>query len=370
MAGKIKLSNSITFLFNYGKQVNTMRHRKSIVLMSLVSLYLLVSAAAAADKPDKSETPLSYHLLVEKKVSAQAETIACRLRGENNTKELQFLSRPKEEDISLAIKGLDKRLYSVSFEERGFENLAKLGIYLRPKCAIEMKLAKIVPKKYEEGKPWISRGKYSITASWKRPGLPGVEAGKFEVVKKYTPVITDVQQGKNEYPLGIILESSSKTYYWGEPIMLSVHIENNGALPVRLMNYLDHYKCFFMFEKKDAASNKKIEDSTYWPGSITPHATKGWITLLPGEVLSVAIDASEEFKTATEYRASITYLCRPRLYPKDGKPKDPIYPGMGLIFPPDGKPYYTKQYFWASNEIELAISNAPREEQIKEQVKE
>jgi len=324
----------------------------------------------AAGKPDKSQMPVTYHLLVEEKVSAQAETIACRLRAENNTKELKFLSRPKEEDISLAIKGLDKRLYSVSFEERGFENLAKLGIYLRPKCAIEMKLATIVPKKYEKGKPWISRGKYSITASWKRPGLAGVEAGKFEVVKKYTPVITNVQQRKNEYPLGIILEPSSKTYYWGEPIMLSVHIENNGAIPIKLMNYLDSYKDFFIFEKKDAASNKKIEDSTYWPGSITPHATKGWITLLPGEVLSVAIDASEEFKTPNEYRVAVTYLERPRLYPKDGKPKYPFNPSLALIFPPDGKPYYTKQYFWASNEIELAISNTPREKQIKEKVKE
>ena len=343
-----------------------MRYEKLIVLMLIVSLFVLVSVAAAADKPDKSEIFLSYHLLVEEKVSINADTISCRLRVENKSDTLQFLSRPKEKDISLAIKGLDKRLYSVSFEERGFENLAKLGIYLKPKCAIEMKLAKIVPKKYEEGKSWISRGKYSITASWKRPGLPSVEAGKFEVVKKYTPVITGVQQRKNEYPLGIILETSSKTYYWGEPIMLNVSIENNGDFTIKLRNHWDRYKDFFRFEKKYAASNEEIQELTHIRAQISPHATKGWITLLPGEVLSVAIDAIDEFKIPTEYRASITYLGTPILYPKDGKPKDPIYPGLGLIFPPDGKPYYTKQRLWTSNEVELAISNAPREEQIKE----
>ena len=344
-----------------------MRYQKIIVLILSVSLSLLVSVAAAAGKPGNSQMPVTYHLLVEKKVSAQAETIACRLRVENKSNTLQFVFRPKEEDISLNINGLDKQRYSVDFVKRGFENLAKREIPLRPKCAIEMKLATIVPKQAKEGQSWIPRGKYSITASWKRPGLPGVEAGKFEVVKKYTPFITYVQQRKNEYPLGIILEPSSKTYYWGEPIILSVRIENNGDLPVKLKNYFHRYKDFFEFEKIYAITNEKVQELPYMRAAITPHAIEGWITLLPGEFLSVAIDASDEFKLPTEYRVSVNYRGRILVYPKDGKPKDPIYPGLGLIFSPDGQPYYTKRHTWPSNEIDLIISVAPREEQVKEQ---
>ena len=342
-----------------------MRYEKLIVIMLIVSFFVFVSVARAAGKPGDSQMLVTYHLLVEKKVNSQTGAIDCRLRVENKTDKLQFVSRPVEKDISLSVKGLDKGRYSVTFEERGFESLAKREIPLRPTCAIEMKLGKIVFRRPEGGEFAIPQGNYSIAASWKRPGLPDVKTGNFEVVDEYVPPITRVQATSDEYPLDIVLEPSSKTYNLGDRILLSVRLQNNGALPVSLMNYFHPYKNHFRFEKKDAASGRKLE-GYMGPGAlISPRAIEGWITLLPGECLSTTINASDEFKSPNEYRVAVTYFRTILIYPKDGKPKDPIYPSLGLIFPPDGKPYYTKQHNWTSNEVDIAILEADKKEKIE-----
>lgn len=131
--------------------------------------------------------------------------------------------------------------------------------------------------------------------------------------------------------------------------MLSVRIQNNGSLPVKLLNHFHPYKNHFRFEKKYAASNKKIKEAMHPIALITPHAIEGWITLLPGESLSVPIDASGEFKTPGEYRAAVTY-----------------YRSRILLYPPTGKPYYTDQYTWTSNEIDMVILGTPKEEQVED----
>ncbi len=238
----------------------------------------------------------------------------------------------------------------MSVERRGFESLAKREIPLRPTCAIEMKLGRIVPSGSKEGESVIPPGNYLVSALWKRPDLPDVRPCQFEVIAGYQPPAINVQPRHDEYPLGIILESSAKRYRRDEPIILSVRIQNNGPLPVTLMNYFDRYKDFFRFEKKDAASGKRIQETMYIAAAITPHATEGWITLLPGESLSVAIDASDEFKTPGEYRAGVTY-----------------YRSRILLSPREGKPYYTKQHTWTSNEVDIVISNAPRPDISKEE---
>lgn len=326
-----------------------MRYGKVLGIVVGVSLLRSISVGKPTDEPDNLQMPLSYHLLVEKKVDSQTREITCRLRVENKTDKLQFVSRPTEKDISLSLEGFDKGRYSTVFEEREFESLATSQIPLRPTCAIEMKLGRIVPAGSKEGEPAIPPGNYLVTALWKRPNLPDVRPSEFQVIAGYQPPPTDMQPTQDEYPLGIILEPSTQRFYATDSIMLNVRIQNNGPMPVTLMNYFDRYKDFFRFEKKHAASGKKIPETMHMAAAITPHAREGWLTLLPGECLSVAIDASDEFKTPGEYRVAVTY-----------------YRSRILLHPRESKPYYTKQDTWTSKEIDIVISNAPKPEIPKE----
>lgn len=322
-----------------------MRYGKLLGIVLTVSLLRPTSVGKSTDKTDDLQMPLSYHLIVPKKVGSQTREVVCRLRVENKTDKLQFVSRPVEKDISLSVEGFDKGLYSVVFEEKEFESLSTRQIPLRPTCAIEMKLGKIVFGSSEEGKSaLLPRGDYSITAAWRQPGFAEVKPGTFEIVQEYPPG-AGVEPSRDEYPLGIVLEPRAKTYYRDEPIMLSVRIQNNGALPVTLMNYFDRYKDFFRFEKKDTVSGKKIQETMHIASAITPHTIDGWITLLPGECLSVAIDASDEFKTPGKYYVAVAY-----------------YRSRILLHPPESEPYYTKQYTWTSKEVDIVISNTPKPE--------
>lgn len=319
-----------------------MRYQKLVVLMLTVplSLFGFIAMATSEAYNSKTKRPVSYHLLVGKKVSARGGTISCRLRVENTSDVLQFVFRPRGEDVSLNVKGLDKRRYSVSFEERGFEPLAKLKIPLRPTCAIEMKLAKIMIKGSKE--LLIPQGIYLVTTSWKRPGFPDVKAGKFEVVEKYTPDTNGLQPSNNEYPLTVVLEPASKVYHLGNPIMLVVRLQNDGPMPIQIMSLLNRHKDFFRFETRHATSHEKIGKPLHIAAAIDPDVVSGWIILLPGESLSVAIDAHDEFTTPGQYRTAVTY-----------------YRSRILLYPPSGKPYYTKQHSWSSKEVDLVILQNP-----------
>ena len=303
-----------------------MWQQNSIVLMLVVSLFGYVWEVSGASKSDNTQSPITYELLVDKKISSQANSISCRLRIINTTNELQFVSRCGKENILLNIEGLDKLQYSMSFVEKGFEFLYKRDIPLRPKCAFEIELAKIMFKKNKEGDVAIPTGSYILTASWKLPDLPEINTAKFEVVNK------------DEYPLDIILEPLSKIYYLGDPIMVSVQLQNNGSFPITLMNYFDPEKDFFRFEKKSMAFDKGKKEITHLPSCISPNAIDGWITLLPGESLSVAIDASDEFATIGQHRTKVTF-----------------YRSRIALHPPNAKSFHTKQHTWESNEIDIII---------------
>jgi hypothetical protein len=332
-------------------------NKKIIVNVSIVSLFVLVSAVKAAENSENSQMKLSYNLLVENKISTQAETIDCKIRVENNTEKLQYLLRPTEKDILLDVNGLDKRRYSITFNEKEFEMLAKREIPLRPKCSIEIKLAKIVIGKPIKGESMIPKGNYSIRASWKKSGLPDIKEVKFDATDESVSPSLGIQPTFDEYPLSIVLVPYSKTYYQGDQISLTVRLHNNGVFSIGLMNYFDRYKDFFQFEKRLTVSNEKEEQPMYARASITPNVRDGWITLLPGECLSTIIDAREEFEKPGEYKVVVTYYgSRILIYPKDGTLDDPNYPTLGLKFPPDGQPYYTQQYKWTSNEIDIDIS--------------
>ncbi len=331
------------------------RYQKTIVLLLIVSLSGLASLAIDAGKQGDPQMSVSYQLLVESKVSIHAETINCRLRAENKTDKLQFVSRPMEKDISLYVEGFDKGRYSIVFEEREFESLATRQIPLRPECAIEMKLAKIMLNKPTEGESAIPIGSYSVTASWKRTGLPHVQAGNFQAIEKYLPPPTSLQTNKDEYPLAMILEPSSRIYYQGERVLANVRLENNGLLPITLLNHFHPYMNHFRLEKKYAASGTRIEEPVHGIEKITPHQIEGWITLLPGESLVVAIDVSNDFKTPGEYLVGVTYQ------------HGPI-----ILYATNGKPYYTNQRTWTSRDVDIVISNVPKpnirkEDQAKNQ---
>lgn len=330
-------------LCNLRKQGNIMRYENLLGIVLVVSLFGSTSIGKSADKSDSLQMPLSYYLIVEKKIDSQTKEIACRLRVENRTDKLQFVSRPEEKDISLSMNGLDTQYYSVNFEKRGFESLAKREIPLRPTCSIEMELCRILPSGFKQGDAVIPTGNYIVSASWKRPSLPDVKPSQLEVITGYQAPATDVQPKQDEYLLGITLEPSAKKFYPDDPIMLSVRIQNNGSMPITLMNYFDRHKDFFRFQKKDAVSGKMIQETTPMAAAITPHAREGWLTLLPRECVSVAIDASDEFKSPGEYRVTVTYF------------------GSSILLRPlVGKPYYTKQHTWTSKEIKIVISNVSR----------
>ncbi len=81
-----------------------MRYGRLLGIVLTVSLLGPISVGKSTDKLDNLQMPLSYHLLVEKKVDSQTREITCRLRVENRTDTLQFVSRPEEKDISLSVK--------------------------------------------------------------------------------------------------------------------------------------------------------------------------------------------------------------------------------------------------------------------------
>jgi len=170
-----------------------MRYVRPLSIVLAVSLLGPTSVGKSADKLDNLQMPLSYHLVVPKKVGSQTREVVCRLRVENRTDKLQFVSRPTEKDISLSVEGFDKGRYSTVFEEREFESLATSQIPLRPTCAIEMKLGRIVPAGSKEGEPAIAPGNYLVSALWKRPNLPDVRHSEFEVIAGYQPPPTDMQ---------------------------------------------------------------------------------------------------------------------------------------------------------------------------------
>jgi len=196
-------------------------------------LFALASLVSGADKPDDSQQAhVTYELLIEDIVSARADTISCTLRVQNKSDVLQFVVRPGDEAISLRILGVDEHRYSVTFEGREFRSLIRPEVYLRPKCAIEMRLAKIILRPPKEGTPALAPGGYTVTASWKRDTLPKIAAGRFKVVDAPVPAPA-APPSKDEYPLRITLEPWSPVYRQSEPVEFTVRLRNDGPRPSR-----------------------------------------------------------------------------------------------------------------------------------------
>lgn len=328
------------------------------LIVFVIASFICVSSVKSTEHLGNSKISIIYSILVQEKVFTRAEKIACNLQIENKTDKLQFVSRPEVNDIYLNVKGLNRQQYSITFDKRGFAELAKIKIPLQPKCAIEIKLANILISKTKDGETKIPQGNYSITASWKKSGLPEIKPGSFFVVDENLPVLTNVPMTLDEYPLGILLEPYSKKYNLNEQGLFSIRLKNDGTLPIALLNYFENYIDSFKLEKKYAISNKKVEEDLKPGGLITPNAIEGWIKLLPEESLLVTIDASDAFKDPNAYKVTANYIKPILIYPKDGLLNDPHYPEL-LTFPPDGKPYYTKQHNWNSNEVKINIFPLP-----------
>jgi hypothetical protein len=324
-----------------------MRYQKIVSLRWVV--LLLICASISTAKSDSNEigtpTPVVYRL-----IAAQGAGIS-RFRVENTSNKLQLVYRPGSRDVLLAVEGLGQEKLVIVGDIGESGALATKAIPLQPKCTFEMKLGPIGLVDKRGQKSAIPQGSYIAKVLPKDQSIHDINnVSRLQILVKYMPDVTGAESGKNEYPLGVNLEPSSQVYYQGEPVTVNVRLENNGLLPITLLNYFHPYINHFRLEKKDVASGTKIEEPVHAIEKITPHQIEGWITLLPGESLVVAIDVSNDFKIPGEYLAAITYQ------------HGPI-----ILHATNRKPYYTNQRTWTSNEVDIVISNAPRPDISKEE---
>jgi hypothetical protein len=324
-----------------------MRYQKIVSLRSVVLLLICASISTAASDSNEigTQTPVAYRLIAAKGAGIS------KLRVENTSDKLQFVYRPSSKDVLLAVEGLGQEKLVVFGDIGESGALAINAIPLQPKCTFEMKLGSIGLVDRRGQKSGIPQGNYIAKVLPKDQSMPDINnVSKVQILVKYIPDVTSAESGKDEYPLGVNLELSSQVYYQGKPVMVNVRLENNGLLPITLLNYFHPYINHFRLEKKYAVSGTKIEEPVHGIEKITPHRIEGWITLLPGESLVVAIDVSNDFKTPGEYLAAITYQ------------HGPI-----ILYATNSKPYYTNQRTWTSKEVDIVISNAPRPDIRKEE---
>jgi|GEM_PF-1813240 len=315
-----------------------------------VVLFLVAASLVPADREAESSetTPgLEYRLVAAKRVGVKTGIITCQLRVDNASEATQFFFRPGGQGLSLEVKGVSKKSYFVSWQEQKteFESLWKERIALRPKCSFEMPLAQIRFAKVDGSGEPLRKRNYVITGLWKRSDFGVVKGCSFEVIEEYVPETVTLEPGTDEYPFGIVLESSLKEYRQGEPVLLSIRMQNNGEKALKLLNFFHPYEDYFLLDKYDDA-DKLIETELHPLKLVTPTAGGDWITLLPAESLSAHVDASNAFPATGRYRAKTTY------------------PRKALMIGIDGKAAYTGQHKWISNRVVFDISDRPAEKPV------
>jgi len=276
--------------------------------------------------------PIRCKLQLGRDSCISGEAVACSLLLVNTSDTVQALSRPEADGVHFTARGPDRKAYSVEFkgQERSEKNLARIP--LRPRCSIQIQLGSIVIRNAENERAPVPTGKYTVVAVCN--DAKGLRKALGKIAQCTLRII--------EYPFRVTLEPSSHVYPRGKGTTLTVRLENLGKVPVQLMNVFSPYKHHFDLQVKKSRlsgspASTSRDSSPFILSAVSPDGHDGWIIILPGESLSVEIDASKELEAPGVYRVSLAYQ------------------RSILLLPCGKKPRYTKQFRWVSNEVEFAV---------------
>jgi len=298
---------------------------------------LLISSTVFSE--ENSDSTMKNVLVIEKQsIFEGSEKDLCKIRTKNDSKNIQFIYRPKITDISFQISKSAHENYSVITEKKLDNVLAQKAIPLRPNCAIEINLGSIV-REHTEKELDLKKfyNDFKTSTLWKIFQQQPLSLSKFETIHSTSEVITKKEHSKNAL-VNIILEPSAESYVLGHIIPITVRITNSGLFPVKLFNLFHPYKNYFRLIKAYEKPDNKLVERPHIISKATPeNRSVHWLTLMPNESLLVYIDASGEFHKSGRYFVTIEYN------------------RYILICPPDKKPYYSDQRNWLSEKIEMSI---------------
>ncbi len=262
----------------------------------------------------------------------------------NTSEEVVSFQPPRREDISVTVTGPDDGAYMVVWQTPGAGATEARTVWLQPQCAFEAVIGTMRFAKAPGGEPGVPPGRYTVDAKW-QAHLPGTEGRTSCTAVGHVEVIAS--------PLVVSLPPITVAHRGAGPILLRVKLTNNAAYPIVLMNYFLPYEYHFDVRLAahgpstgpDGGAGNREPLRTTW---ISPDAATGWLTLLPGEAVSVDMDVTDAVAQPGVYDVTVVY-CR-----------------WLLLKPPDRDPYYSDATRWAANEAQLVVleaTDAPAAEQ-------
>lgn len=304
----------------------------------LCGLVLLAMSLCAASVAQPGSGIVMELVLTPSRAEADADLVMSVV-AQNTSEEGVSFQPPRREDISVTATGPDDGAYMVVWQTAGERGAESRSVWLQPHCAFEAVIGTMGLAKAPGGEPGVRPGRYTVTAEWQAP-LPGTEGrtsctavGRVEVIAS---------------PLVVSLPPITVARYSAGPILLRVKLANSAACPIVLMNYFLPYKQHFEVRIAAHVASDGLDGEAGDRGglmlpAITPHAGKGWVTLLPGEAILVDMDVTDAVAQPGVYDVTVAY-CR-----------------RVLLRPPDRDPYYSHATRWVANEAQLVVVEAPTE---------
>lgn len=284
---------------------------------------------------DPMHPPIGYKLIVAHQIAPDAKTVACRMRLMNRTSVPQSVFRVGVKDVSLALEAVEDSRYSVVYAERASPMRAERLLVLRPQCAIEFDLAKIVLEGGAQIGQMLS-GRHVVTASWNEHRNPPIQEAVFAVSKELGSPPPETSPDASEYPLAVILDRCLQYWHPGDPVMLTVHLKNAGEWPIGLRNAFAPYQAVFTLDAACTPSRRKMKGFPSTLATLGSDAPDDLLLLQPGESLSVTFDAKDQF-FGQPCLATVTYC------------------GTLKLYPPDREPQHTSQDRWKPNEACVSL---------------
>ena len=286
-----------------------MQYRKALIGVGALLVIWPMSAASQENVSSQATTPavetkVSYDLVV-----GESSTTS-KLRVANHAKELRFVHRPAA-DRPLVIEKVGQyaqaRFRGVEFQEN-WRSQARRPIPLKAGCAIEMPLGALeISDPTQPVRAALRKGVYRATMreSENVPSEPAEVVVKQEyVVGKPTTMTED------SFPLSITLKPTSASYRMSQPMIVNIGMSNNSALPIVIQNFFDYpYGQNFSFHKR--FQGKSLSERLRPLSLIGHHATKDWLTLLPGETLWYTVDIGAEFSSPGDYAVAVSFIRGP-----------------------------------------------------------
>ncbi len=304
-----------------------------IVRLIVLSFFItgFQNCAFAEDFPKKM---VDYELVIKK---SKAGDYVSNFEMLNRGEKLEYVYRPSAKSNTFSIGGLGE-IKNISFKgSTVFEDFCNSAIPLRPNCKMNMDLGKIIIKN-EKGQKMNP-----VVGTYPAETLTGDtnNIATVEVAERYAPAFT-VGKDKEETFLQITVEPVSESSRLGGPVLFNVSFSNQSDRPLKFFNYfhLYGYKEYLKFNIELIGKDGAVDNNNpILVSAITPDALDDWMILLPGESLSTVIDANEEFKAPGDYLISVTF-----------------HRGDVVIYPKDGKPYYSQKRQWDSNKVSIKIT--------------